>query len=491
MKTRWTLAGLVAIGIAMAAGLPAQDTRSQRDELERLFQNAPDQRGVSQPTDVPFSERGERFKPAPLGEKRDFLWDVGGWTRGTLSMFDTAFGYDNTIKDIDLRLWGDVKLYENHRFYARIRSFYAHFDSPTPSDNWQNVRGDQLFYEAGLARMFGWSQTKDLDLTLGRQFFFMGKGLALANVLEGARLYGRSGDWELEALAAQTIRHSPDFDPSLPVAGNYSNRMFFGGTLSTYALLDRKFYAYGLAQMDNNDKTGTLANPASPQAYTYDSMYFGFGGEGNIPLGGLRANELGYSAEAIIQTGNSMANGTATEESISAFAFLADIFWLPGDKLPFPKSRVIFGYGFGSGDPDRGDQNSTVNGNTAGTDDTAFNYFGYANTGYSLGPKLTNLHFFKLNFEGTFIEDAGPWTREFKAGATVYAFFKHHSNEVISDFTAIRPNGWVGTELNLYADWAVTSDLDVGLRYGAFLPGDSYSISKSRQYLSVFMQLAF
>jgi len=487
MKTRWMMAALVVSAMFGAATSHAQDTRGQREELERLFDTAPSQRGISKPSDEPFSERGQAFKPAPLGEKRDFLWDVGGWGRATYSTFDTQFGRDSTIRDIDIRVWGDVSLYKHHRAYGRLRTFHASGDS----DNWQSLRVDQLFYEGQVARMLGWSETADLDVTVGRQFFFMGKGLALANVLEGVRVYGRSTDWEFEGVAAQTIKYSADFDSSLPLTKNQSKRMFLGGTVSKWVWEGRnKFYGYALAQIDNNDLTGTLANPAANQAYTYDSTYFGLGSEGALPIPGARANELGYSVEAVMQTGSSIANNTSTEESIRAFAFLADIFWLPGEKLPFP-SRMIFGYGFGTGDPDRQNQNGTLAGNTAGTDDTAFNYFGYANTGYALGPKLTNLHFFKVNFEGTFLQNAGTWTKELKVGATVYSFFKHHSNEVISDFTAIRPNGWLGTELDLYADWAVSSDLDIGMRYGAFLPGDSYTISKARQYLSLFLQLSF
>jgi hypothetical protein len=265
---------------------------------------------------------------------------------------------------------------------------------------------------------------------------------------------------------------------------------FFGATVSTSAFLERRFYAYGLIQIDNNDLSGTLANPAAPQTYRYDTFHFGIGGEGNIPLPGLRANELGYSAEMIIQGGKGVANNSTVEETISSYGFLADIFWIPGDRVPF-LTRMIFGYGFGSGDPDRQSQVGTLAGNTAGSNDTAFNYFGFVNTGLVLAPKMTNLHFFRVNAESTLLRDAGPWTRELKVGTNIYAFSKHHSGAGITDLTAIRPNAFIGTEIDFYADWSVASDLDVGLRYGAFFPGDAYTVSKVRQYLSIFFQVAF
>lgn len=491
MNTRTGLACLAILCAAMSAALVAQDTRAQREELERLFATAPEQKGISKPNDeVPFSQRGEEFKPAPLGERRDWLWDVGGWGRASFSTFDTPFGRDSTLRDFDIRAWADVSYKENNRVYARVRSFYTDYNGGDGRDDWQNFRVDQLFYEGQIARMAGAGPETDFNVTLGRQFFFMGKGVALASVLEGARIYWRHKDWEAEAVAAQTIRYSPDLDPTLPLTRRESNRMFFGGTISTYALLNRKFYAYGLFQVDNNDLTGTLQNPAAAVSYAYDTTHLGIGSEGSLPLFGAKGNELGYSAEIVMQLGSSTANNSTTEESISAYGFLADVFWLPGKKFSVP-TRFVFGYAFGSGDPDRQNQTGTAAGNTAGTDDSAFNYFGFVNTGYSLGAKLTNLHMLKANAEATFFKDSKGWTRELKVGAAGYAFFKHHSGEVISDFTAIRPNRWIGHEWNLYADWKLTTDLDVGLRYGAFVPGDAYSVSKTRQYLSVYFQLSF
>ncbi len=488
MNTRLVLGILTAA--VLATPLLSQNTRRDREELERFLENQPEQRGISRPSNEPFSPAAQAFRPAELGVSRDWLYDFGGWARMTYSTFDTPFGFDSTLADYDVRLWGEVKYRNHHRVYGRLRTFFADYMDNSGRDNWQGLRVDQLFYEVQIARAMEAEPTLDLDATFGRQFFFIGKGVAMAGLLEGARVYARSGDWQIEALAARNLPHAPDIDPTLPLNDFRSKRNFFGATVSTSAYLERRFYAYGLLQIDNNDLSGTLANPAAPQTYRYDTFHLGIGGEGNIPLPGLRANELGYSAELIVQTGKGVANNSTAEETISSYAFLADIFWLPGDRLPFP-SRVIFGYGVGTGDPDRQSQVGTLAGNTAGSNDSAFNYFGFVNTGLVLAPKLTNLHFFKINAEGTFLRDAATWTRELKIGATLYAFSKHHSGAGITDLTAVRNNSFIGTEFNLYADWTVASDVDVGLRYGAFIPGDAYTVSKVRQYMSLFFQVAF
>jgi hypothetical protein len=476
---------MLGVGVVLAAAVAApvafgQNTRSQGDEIEKVFAQRKES-GRAVPSDLGFSPEADKYVTAPLGTKKDLVWDVGGWVRSTFSTFDTQLGFDRTLKDFDLRVWGEVKYHDNTKLYARVRSFFADYnsgDSPSGHDHdWQRLRSDQVFVENQIARIAGLDAKYDLDLTLGRQFFFMGKGVAMASVLDGARLFARSGEWQADFMAAKTIHNTPDIDATVPETDHESDRLFAGGIVSTTAFGERRFYLYALSETDQNGyKTGT-------QSFDYNAFYLGFGAEGGINIGGFKPNELGYSAELVVQSGKSNATGSAKEESILAYGLLADFFWLPGDRLPF-KSRGILTYAFGSGDADRGLQLGTVGGNRAGTKDGAFNYFGYVNTGYSLSPRLTNMHMVKANFEGSVAESV-------KLGASLYGFFKHHVAASITDFTAVKRGRFIGAELDVYLDWSVASDLDVGIRYGAFKPGGSYSQKDQRNYLSLYASLSF
>ena len=186
------LALLVCCGL-MAPAVLAQDAQRAREEAERLVDQAPQQRGASRPSDIGF--KGEMPKLPELGIKRPLLWDLGGWARGTYSTYDTPFDTDRTLRDLDVRIWGEITAYDNHRLYARARTFFADYnsgDSPRGKDSdWQMFRVDQLFYEGDLARAFKFDPTIDLSVTAGRQFFLLGKGAGLLNLLDGVRVDGR------------------------------------------------------------------------------------------------------------------------------------------------------------------------------------------------------------------------------------------------------------------------------------------------------------
>ncbi len=469
--------------------LYSQDTRQQREEIERLLDQAPEQKGLSLPSDLYPIEWDDEELPADLEHSRMMLFDIGGWLRSTYSSFDTASDTDRSLRDYDLRLWTSFDFSKNHKVYGRGRSFLSDYnksDSPNGKDeNWQRFRVDQLFYEGQFAQSLGFDKSVDLDLTLGRQFFFLGKGAALSNVLDGGRLDIRSGDFSSQLLIARTLKHSADFDPTVPEDRDESDRFFAGLNLQFPMMPGRRAYTYFLAEIDNNNYQ------QGGQGWDYEAYYAGFGSSGDIAIEALPPQMLAYSAEVMIQFGRSTATGTTHEESISAWGIFTDFFVLPGDLLPFP-SRGVVSYYFGSGDQDRTLQLGTVGGNRKGTRDNALNYFGYVNTGYQLAPRLTNLHMIRLNFESTLLEDACRWTQSLKLGVAFYNFFKHHDDgATITDFTSNRGGRYVGFEADIYLDWAVVSDLDIGARYGLFAPGDAYEREDIRNYVSVFATLSF
>lgn len=495
---------LVALSVGFAVALPAQDTRQQREDIERLIDQAPNQGSgsVSSPGDTPFSEG--TYEPAQRDREIPLLWDVGGWGRMTYSSFDTPFGKDTTLRDYDLRVWGKLEYKKNHQLYARLRSFYTDYNTNDGDSNWQNIRGDQIYYTGKIARMMGWKEKVDFDLSVGRQFFYIGNGAALANVLDGARAYYRNGMTNMELIAARTVKYTPDFDPSVNAlqSRNESDRFFYAITASTRAFFERKFYGYVLTQVDENNKS------TPGQSYDYNSTYLGIGSEGALPIPGAGANEFSYKAEFIQQFGKGAAQGTTQKENINAQSLMLDFYWLTTDRmsewlgLPRLTSRFIFSYYFGSGDADRsqpiapgsaikGPQIGTNPGNKLGTNDSAFNYFGFVNTGYSLSPRLTNLHMVRMNYESSLIERPSTWNQALKAGFSYYLFWKHHKEAIVSDFTSVQNSAFVGSEFDAYVDWSPTNDLDLGARFGYFMPGDAYSQDDGRAYVSAFLSLSF
>jgi len=487
--TRFAL--LVALAqVAFGASLYAQGTQAQREEIERLFENAPDQAaGNSRPSDLYPIEWDEDELPATLDKRKDFTYSFGGWARATFTTFDTVLDQDRTLRDYDVRVWADLNFQQHHRLYTRLRSFFTDYntgDAPGgKSDNWQRLRVDQVFYEGQIARVLGMEADTDLNVIAGRQFISWGMGAALTNVVEGLRVNGRKGEFGGEFVLAKTLHYNPDFDASTPEPDNESDRLFVGFNAWTTALDGRKVYAYWLLQSDLNKYE------QGQQAWDYNSQYYGIGTQGSIPLeiDGLAPNAFSYRSEIMLELGRSQASGGG-RENVVAYAWMTDIFFLPGDALPF-ESRAIFSYYFGSGDQDRADQQSTIGGNRQGTTDSAFNYFGYVSTGYVLAPRLTNLHMLRANFEGQVLKNVHPWVREVKAGSAFYLFWKHHSGTTATDFTSNEDARLLGTELDFYVDYSAATDLDIQLRYGIFFPGSSYVRRKARNFFSLSMSLSF
>lgn len=486
------LSHFALIGVALCAlfaqGLYAQGTQAQREEVERLFENSPDQRpGGSQPSDLYPIEWDEEELPAQLDRRKEFTWAFGGWARASFTSFDTPLDTDRTLRDLDVRAWADVNLFQHHQFYARFRTFYTDYNSGDApgqrDDEWQALRVDQLFYQGSLARALGMDNNVDLDVTVGRQFMVLGMGAALTNVVEGVRASGRMGEWGGDLIAARTIHYYPDFDPTTPEQDNESDRLIFAANAWTTVLEGRKMYAYWLAQMDLNQYE------VPGQAWDYNSHYFGLGTQGNIPLEGLAPNTLSYRSEFILQLGRSQAFA-GDREDIFAWAWMNDVYFLPGDMLPFT-SRGVLSWHFGSGDQDRSNQLGTIGGNRPATTDSAFNYLGFVNTGYVLAPRLTNLHMLRANFEGQVLKDYHPWVRELKVGSALYVFFKHHQDAPATDFTSNESARLLGTEMDFYVDYSAASDLDVQLRYGIFFPGNSYARRKARNFFSLSVSLSF
>lgn len=438
----------------------------------------------AQDQDRPFQEQERRQAMekefvTPPPEVQDFLYDYGGWLRFEFARFgDEPIVDRRTYRFTDLRLWGSAIFQKRYRLYARFQTSYVDFNEGTQFGNDDNdldlMRVDQAWFDAPFEGALG--EGSRVNLRLGRQYLALGTGLLMNSVLDGLSAKLSSGPLQARFVAVQTDPKQDDLDSSRPDAG--SSRRLFVGLEAEYRCMDRhRPYAILLLQRDLNDEDPDVAG----QDFEYHSVYLAFGIRGEL------AKSLGYSAELDFETGTSVATGTTDTEKISATAFQLNL----DHYVPGPMSPVIyFSYLFGSGDPDRLSPTDTIGGNAAGSTDKGFHAFGFLLTGFSLAPRLSNLHVVRA---GALIKPAEgtTWGDHLETGLTFYLFRKAKASGGISDSRAFLDDADVGQEADLFVRWRMYSDLQLALNYGVFLPGDAYDDGSRRDYFSLSATVSF
>jgi len=76
--------------------------------------------------------------------------------------------------------------------------------------------------------------------------------------------------------------------------------------------------------------------------------------------------------------------------------------------------------------------------------------------------------------------------KDLTIGGKYFIYVKDKSSAGISDIESLQPHSFVGTEYDLYANWAINKHLFILLRYGEFSPGNTFSSdakAHSRYYL--------
>ncbi len=421
----------------------------------------------------------EKVFENPPPEVQDFLLDYGGWFHFEFTEYDDKPLVDQrTYRFSDLRLWGTALFSKKYRLFARLQTTYTDFNEGDQfgreADDADILRVDQAWFDAPFDGALGSGSL--LSVKLGRQYVNFGTGLLLNSVLDGLVVNARSGLWTSRAAVVHTIVSKDDQDATIPDNGN--SRRAFAGFQTEYAgFRAARPYGVFLVQRDLNDEDPEVAG----QDFEYHSMYLAGGLRGEIVSG------LGYTVEADYEIGTSTATGSEETEAIRAFALQANLeCYVKTTTSPV----LYFGYLFGSGDEDRLSPTDTIGGNVAGSDDTGFNAFGFLLTGYSLSPRLSNLHIVRLGASFKPFEKT-TWGTEFDAGFTFYLYRKARSEAGISDPRAYVDDADVGQEVDLFARWRMYSDLQLALSYGLFLPGGAYDEDSRRGFLSVSTTLSF
>lgn len=437
----------------------------------------------AQVQDKPFleEERRERMD-ARLRLEDDphdqvFVWDVGGWLHTEfVEMDDPPDKEERTLRYVDLRLWGEARIADTYTVYARLQTDYTDFNSGDQFEGQEDNRAhiarvDQAFVE-GDWRIDG----TRVVARGGRIFLSLGRGLLFNQVAYGGVVDVSAGRFNARAFGAHSIPHDDDIDRSIPE--NDDSYRAFGALELEYRLhVDHRIYGLGLIERDLNDE-----DPDIPfQDFQYDANYVGGGARGEI----LPA--LAYSAEGVYEFGSGVAAGSTTEEDISAFAFLGrlEYFWEVDTSPSFEVE-----YMYGSGDPDRGSVTDTAAGNRLGTDDEGFLAFGFVQTGFSLFPRLSNLHLFKAGALFHPLESVEAF-ESLELGAFGYVYRKDESAAPISDPQSFLNDADVGEEIDLVMRWRPLSDVILAVNYGRFFPGDAYLEDDARDFVSAALTYSF
>ena len=82
-------------------------------------------------------------------------------------------------------------------------------------------------------------------------------------------------------------------------------------------------------------------------------------------------------------------------------------------------------------------------------------------------------------------------SRQAALGSDLYLYWKHHRAAAVSDYTATEGSGYLGWEIDVYANWEITNDLFWTTRYGVFLPGSAFEDQTTRTFLLVGVTWSF
>lgn len=466
MRPRFPLSVCATILTLLAATAHGQEGRGTRQPESFLNQ----QRLIE--------EELEAARRAQLPPSQRVSFEFGGWYSPYFFLFDDGINSSRTLRRHDLRLWARTVLEDGaHEFYLRIRGSFVDFNTGDSyngnDDDWEGPNLERGYYQFDLSRALVATGHRppaaNLTLKLGRDLATLGTGLVLATPLDQVAAQIDYADFRLTGLAGRTVGSTQDFDLLRPI--DRSRRAFFGAELRYRRFERHEPFVYVLWQDDRNIER--RANPF--QQYNYDSFYLGLGSTGEL------VRNLFYAAEWAYETGSSYSDGSFLQSNeIHAWALDTQLEYLfPGPH----KTRASVEYLFGSGDSDRRfSPTSTIGGNRGDFSDTSFIGFGFRDTGLAFAPRYSNLHMWRAG--ASFY----PWPddlrlRELQLGADCYLFHKHHRDGAASDPTADVQSGYLGWELDWYANWRVTSDLVWTTRFGVYFPGSAFDDQTTRTFL--------
>lgn len=455
----WVGGALLAAGFGPASPSAAQDRDAFLQQQRRL-------------DDQIRADRNLDRSPAD----RVFL-DYGGWYSFHLFLFDDGIEPSRTFRRHDLRVWTRFQLDEGaHELYLRGRLSFLDFNAGDSYDGDDDdvegmnlERGTYRFDLARAAGVYGWTAAEaNVIVFAGRDLVEIGTGLTLSTPLDHVDIRLETAEWRLRGLVGRTVGSTQDIDLTRPA--DRTRRAFFGAELSYTAPQRHEPFVYVLWQRDHNGET----YPTPLQEFDYDSFYVGAGSTGEL------SPRLMYRAEWAYESGRSFGDRAfMRSDVIRAWGANAQLeYQFPGDY----RVRATLEYLFGSGDADRQlSPTDAIGGNVRGNEDTGFNAWGYRDTGLSFAPRYSNVHLWRAGAAWY------PWPRDprldgVEVGLDALLYHKHHRSGAVSDPTAARTSGYLGSEVDAYVNWAITRDVSWTARVGVFFPGDAFDGRTARPF---------
>ena len=435
-----------------------------------------------------FFEKDVRDRlEAKVPAEQKALVEWGGFYIPSYTYFTDLQGENGHMTLQDFRLWTQIRVDDVHRVYARMRLDYLDF---APGDNPANVRSHDLigpnlemgFYEIDISKAvekYGGGGKWPVHVVArgGRQYIEVGRGIALAKILDSGLFLVEGKDFAFKGFAGRTEPGEDNIDLMAPNFSN-SRRNFYGGEFKYRGIDRHEPYAFFVIQRDWSDE-----KPDNPiQDFRYHSQYYGIGSRGAL------ATNLRYEVESLWEFGRDHAflQEEATEP-IRAYAFNAEVDYYVPQKC---KPVLAAEYGLATGDQNRRSATSAILGNRRGTPDREFQGFGYVNSGLAMASQFSNLQFVRLGGRLTPYEKKRGLGR-LDVGADYYCQFKAAAEGAVSDTRANRDSAFLGQEVDLFVEWRIFSDLAVTFRYARFFPGRAYSDRDPRDFFFTGLNFSF
>ncbi len=435
-----------------------------------------------------------RANPA-LGLDERAVVDYGAIVNFTFFALDDTEQRTRILRQYDNQLFGYVNLDGAHQFYGRLRFQYRDFN---PGDSFDGG-GDKLiyplqdryWYQFDLRRAIeayeGRRSTHNLTARMGRQYVQWASGLVLSEQVIALDWTAEIGnEWAVRGLFGQTPESTViDFDSSRPSFDGETERVFLGGMVTWTGWTNHKPYVYAMHQWDHNDEDFanlTLFGNVVPTSFEYESTYLAAGSNGRL------FPRLSYEAEFVYETGEGLSNSfdaqtlgaiDQTHEEIDAWAARGLLrYSFNDDNL----TELQFESIFASGDEDRVfDTSDTFGGNQPGTNDNAFNAFGFVNTGIAFGAPVSNLMMYRLGVQTFPLRNTDKLVFErWQVGANVFVFNKMNPHAAFDEAT--RDDRYLGFEFDVYSNWRLTEDVAVFVQYGVFVPGQAIATDKDERH---------
>jgi hypothetical protein len=426
-----------------------------------------------------LDRENQRKLQRDLPADQRFQLDAGGWFNSYFFLFDDGVESSRTLRQNELRLWTSLTADEGiHEGYARMRASYLdwnHGDSFTPNEDdldGPNLERGWYQFDVGRAiRRYGSEEfPMELRTKIGRDLVTVGTGYAIDIPLDHVQVQAEYKGFETTLITGRTPKGTDNIDRSRPVA-DHSERTFWIIEEKYKGFDSHEPFAYVAWQTDHTHEDP----PNYLQEYDYDSAYIGWGSTGEL------VDNLRYSTEWVMERGNSQGDRRYLRtDAIKAWGFDQRLDYYFRHKC---KPVISAEYMFASGDANRlGSPTNAEGGNTNDHVDHSFVGFGFRDTGLSFSPRLSNIHVWRLGGSFRPLPDVEA-AKELEFGTDYYLYYKNKSVAAVSDELADVQSGYLGWEMDYYANWRIFNDLSYTIRFGTFFPGGAFSDQTTRTFL--------